>query len=137
MSTMSFASKRPSTERTPTDKSELPRSMSAAFAPSSTASAPRAASPSAIHSFLGVISCGFFAATNSVPTSSPAAASTMASARWPSHTTSGMPATMSTRAALIFVIMPPEPTVVPASPATAMISGPMASTRPMRFASGW
>ena len=81
MSTMSFASKRPSTERTPTDRSELPRSMSAAFAPSSTASAPRAASPSAIHSFLGVISCGFFAATNSVPTSSPAAASTMASAR--------------------------------------------------------
>ncbi len=38
MSTMSFAAKRPSsTERTPTDRSELPRSStSAAFAPSST-----------------------------------------------------------------------------------------------------
>ena len=66
----------------------------------------------------------------------PRAAATMAPGRRPLHTTMGMPATMSTRAALIFVIMPPEPTVVPAPPATAMISGPMASTRPISFASG-
>ena len=42
---------------------------------------------------------------------------------------------MSTRAALIFVIMPPDPTVEPASPAAAMMSGPMASTRLMSRAS--
>ena len=136
MSTTSPASKRPSTALTPTDRSELPRPTSAAFAPSSTTSAPRAASPRAIQSFFGVISWGFFAATKRVPTSSPRAAATIAPARRPLHTTMGMPATMSTRAALIFVIMPPEPTVVPAPPATAMISGPMASTRPISFASG-
>ena len=48
--------------------------------------------------------------------------------------TMGMPAAMSTRAALIFVIMPPDPTVVPASPATSMTAWSMRSTRPMRRA---
>ena len=43
---------------------------------------------------------------------------------------------MSTRAALIFVIMPPEPTVVPASPATASAAALMVATAaamPMRL----
>ncbi len=75
-------------------------------------------------------------AVNRVPTARPAAASTMAPGRRPWQMTIGMPAAISTRAALILVIMPPEPTAVPASPATAMTDRSMRSTRSMRRASG-
>ncbi len=60
----------------------------------------------------------------------------MAPGRRPLHTTMGMPATMSTRAALIFVIMPPEPTVVPAPAGHGHDLRADASTRSISLAVG-
>ena len=60
----------------------------------------------------------------------------MQSARLPWQMTMGMPAAMSTRAALIFVIMPPEPTPDTAPPAAARMSRPTRSTTGMSVAAG-
>ena len=60
----------------------------------------------------------------------------MAFERRPWQITMGIPATMSTRAALIFVIIPPEPTVEPADPAADMTAWSICSTLCTSCASG-
>ena len=105
-------------------------------APASTSNVPFTESPRAIQSLRGVISWGTSAPVNSVPIGSSASERTTASSARPLQMTSGMPAAPSTRALVSLVIMPPDPTALPAPDAPARISGVMRSTRLMSWADG-